>query len=212
MTLLRRLAPPLLALLLAAGAAAEEGDGRPEEYELLRHKVAIGALGADLPPPPDLDIFAQNEAWFCGKRRFLDSYLPKNHLLRRKRWQNAFLRTVLYESLRAGVYPDVVMAIIEVESAFRKYAVSVAGARGYMQVMPFWAEWMERDEVDNLFNLRTNIRYGTVILRHYMDLDGLRTEEDRIKRGLQRYYGDLRRLDYYAKVVSAYQRQRQHRC
>lgn len=212
MTLCRRLAPLLLALLLPAAPGGAQEQERAPEYELLRHKVAIGAMGADAPPPAGLPIFEQNEAWFCAKRKFLDDYLPSDHLLRRRRLQEGFLRAVLYESLRAGVYPDVVMAIIEVESAFRKYAVSTAGAHGYMQVMPFWLEVMGREEVDNLFYLRVNLRYGTVILRHYMDADGLATEEDRIKRGLQRYYGDLRRLDYYGKVVAAYQRQRQHKC
>ena len=75
-----------------------------------------------------------------------------------------------YEAKRAGLDPQLVLGVIEVESKFRKYAVSRAGARGYMQVMPFWIGMLGSAE-HNLFNLRTNLRYGCVILRHYLDLE-----------------------------------------
>ena len=81
-----------------------------------------------------------------------------------------FLISVQYEAKRAGLDPQLVLGVIEVESKFRKYAVSKAGARGYMQVMPFWAELIG-DGDQNLFNLRTNLRYGCVILRHYLDIE-----------------------------------------
>ena len=81
-----------------------------------------------------------------------------------------FLTTVQYEAKRAGLDPQLVLGLIEVESAFRKYAVSPAGARGYMQVMPFWSQLIGTTE-HNLFHLRTNLRYGCVILRHYLDIE-----------------------------------------
>ena len=80
------------------------------------------------------------------------------------------LRTVHFEAQRAGLDPQLVLGVIEVESNFRKYAVSRAGARGYMQVMPFWIKLIGR-QGNNLFHLRTNLRYGCVILKHYLDIE-----------------------------------------
>jgi len=112
-----------------------------------------------------------------------------------------FLTTVQYEAKRAGLDPQLVLGIIEVESAFRKYAVSRAGARGYMQVMPFWAELIGTAE-HNLFHLRTNLRYGCVILRHYLDI-----ERGDLARALARYNGSLgnKKSTYAAKVMNASQ-------
>ena len=110
-----------------------------------------------------------------------------------------FLTTVQYEAKRAGLDPQLVLGIIEVESAFRKYAVSRAGARGYMQVMPFWSELIGTTE-HNLFHLRTNLRYGCVILRHYLDI-----ERGNLTRALARYNGSLgKKSSYAAKVTNAW--------
>jgi soluble lytic murein transglycosylase-like protein len=110
-----------------------------------------------------------------------------------------FLTTVQYEAKRAGLDPQLVLGIIEVESAFRKYAVSRAGARGYMQVMPFWSELIGTTE-HNLFHLRTNLRYGCVILRHYLDI-----ERGNLTRALARYNGSLgKKSNYAAKVMDAW--------
>src|SRR5207248_7759267 len=78
------------------------------------------------------------------------------------------LRTVHYEAVRAGLDPQLVLGLIEVESGFRKYAVSSAGARGYMQVMPFWVKVIGEPR-HNLFHQRTNLAYGCAILRYYLD-------------------------------------------
>jgi len=107
------------------------------------------------------------------------------------------LKTIQYESTRAGLDPQLVLGVIEVESAFRKYAVSPAGARGYMQVMPFWTKLLDRPD-DNLFHLRTNIRYGCVILRHYLDI-----EKGDYFRALGRYNGSLGQREYPDKVLRA---------
>jgi soluble lytic murein transglycosylase-like protein len=109
------------------------------------------------------------------------------------------LTTVQYEAKRAGLDPQLVLGLIEVESGFRKYAVSRAGARGYMQVMPFWVELIGTRE-QNLFNLRTNLRYGCIILRHYLDI-----ERGDMTRALARYNGSLGKASpYAAKVLRAW--------
>jgi soluble lytic murein transglycosylase-like protein len=107
------------------------------------------------------------------------------------------LRTVHYEASRAGLDPQLVLAVIHVESNFRKYAVSSAGARGYMQVMPFWVGLIGK-KGENLFNLRTNLRYGCVILRHYLDIEG-----GDLSRALGRYNGSMGRPEYPNLVLRA---------
>jgi soluble lytic murein transglycosylase-like protein len=108
------------------------------------------------------------------------------------------LRTVHYEATRAGLDPQLVLGVLEVESGFRKYAVSRAGARGYLQVMPFWVALIGR-RTDNLFHLRTNLRYGCVILRHYLDI-----EKGDYFRALGRYNGSLGRAEYPNLVFGAW--------
>ena len=108
------------------------------------------------------------------------------------------LKTVQYEALRSRLDPQLVLGLIEVESAFRKYAVSSAGARGYMQVMPFWIKLVGKPD-HNLFNLRTNLRYGCVILRHYLDI-----ENGDYYRALGRYNGSLGRPEYPNLVLGAW--------
>jgi len=109
------------------------------------------------------------------------------------------LTTVQYEAKRAGLDPQLVLGVMEVESRFRKYAVSRAGARGYLQVMPFWLDLIGARE-HNLFNLRTNLRYGCTILRHYLDI-----ERGDTARALARYNGSLGQPSAYpAKVLRAW--------
>lgn len=114
--------------------------------------------------------------------------------------RKAFLMTIYYEAARAGLDPELVLSIIQVESNFRKYAVSSAGARGYMQVMPFWIDLIGSPE-HNLFHLRVNLRYGCTILRHYLDL-----ERGDYFRALGRYNGSLGKADYPNLVLGAWRR------
>ena len=115
-----------------------------------------------------------------------------------RKQRTELLKTVQYEAIRAGLDPQMVLGLIQVESAFRKYAVSSAGARGYMQVMPFWTRLIgERHH--NLFALRTNLRYGCVILRYYLDL-----EKGDTFRALGRYNGSLGRPEYPDAVHAAW--------
>jgi soluble lytic murein transglycosylase-like protein len=108
------------------------------------------------------------------------------------------LKAVHYEATRAGLDPQLVLGIIEVESGFKKYAVSSAGARGLMQVMPFWVGLIG-DREHNLFHLRTNLRYGCTILRHYLDI-----ENGDLFRALGRYNGSLGRAEYPRMVLAAW--------
>jgi len=111
-----------------------------------------------------------------------------------------FLHAVHYEATRAGLDPEMILGLIEVESNFRKYAVSSASARGLMQVMPFWIDLIGAKE-HNLFHLRTNLRYGCTILRHYLDI-----ERGDLFRALGRYNGSLGRAEYPNMVLSAWKR------
>lgn len=113
----------------------------------------------------------------------------------------AFLKSVHYEASRAGLDPQLVLGLIQVESGFKKYAVSAAGARGFMQVMPFWVKLIGA-KGDDLFDLRKNIRYGCVILRHYLDL-----EKGDLYRALGRYNGSLGRPEYPRAVEAAWKNQ-----
>ncbi len=110
----------------------------------------------------------------------------------------AFLKSVHYEASRAGLDPQLVLGLIQIESGFKKYAVSQAGARGFMQVMPFWIKLIGANG-DDLFDMRKNIRYGCVILRHYLDL-----EQGDLYRALGRYNGSLGKPDYPRAVEAAW--------
>jgi len=132
-----------------------------------------------------------------------DSWLSKMSRRLAKRVPDAderidLLKTVHYEATRAGLDPELVLGLIEVESGFKKYAVSSVGARGYMQVMPFWVNEIGSSE-QNLFHLRINLRYGCTILRHYLDI-----EKGDLFRALGRYNGSLGKPEYPNLVRAAW--------
>ena len=109
-----------------------------------------------------------------------------------------FLQTVWYESKRAGLDTTLVMGLIQVESNFRKFAVSNVGARGYMQVMPFWTRVIGDSDPSKLFHMQTNLRFGCVILRHYLD-----REKGDVFMGLGRYNGSRGKAPYPDAVLGA---------
>lgn len=115
-----------------------------------------------------------------------------------------FLQTLWYEGRRAGLSLSLVLGLIQVESAFRKFAVSSAGARGYMQVMPFWSRLIGDGDGSKLFQMQTNLRFGCVILRHYLD-----REHGDLFMALGRYNGSRGQRAYPDAVLAA-QRQWQH--
>ncbi|WP_415036417.1 transglycosylase SLT domain-containing protein [Azonexus sp.] len=132
--------------------------------------------------------------WLAAMSPRLEKRLPN------REYRLDLLRSVHYEATRAGLDPQLVLGLIQVESGFRKYAVSSAGARGYMQVMPFWVKVIGQPE-DSLFDLRTNLRYGCTILRHYLDI-----EKGDLYRALGRYNGSLGRPEYPNMVRAAWER------
>jgi soluble lytic murein transglycosylase-like protein len=109
-----------------------------------------------------------------------------------------FLQTVWYEAKRAGLDISLVLGLIQVESAFRKHAISVVGARGYMQVMPFWARLIGDGDASKLFHMQTNLRFGCVILRHYLE-----RERGDTFMALGRYNGSRGKPQYPNAVYAA---------
>ncbi|MCX7192702.1 MAG: lytic transglycosylase domain-containing protein [Proteobacteria bacterium] len=144
-------------------------------------------------PKPAFSTQYEADAWLNEMSRRLEKRLPD------KAYRMDFLSTVHYEATRAGLDPQLVMGLIEVESGFKKYAVSSVGARGYMQVMPFWVREIGTNE-QNLFHLRINLRYGCTIFRHYLDM-----EKGDLFRALGRYNGSLGRPEYPNMVRAAWQ-------
>ena len=112
-----------------------------------------------------------------------------------------FLNTLWYESRRAGLEPSLMLGLVQVESGFRKYAISIVGARGYTQVMPFWARLIGDGDVARLFHMQTNLRFGCVILRHYLD-----RENGDLFLALGRYNGSRGRPEYPNAVFAAQRR------
>lgn len=136
---------------------------------------------------------ADSITWLINMSSRLEKFIPDS--IEREE----FLRTVFYEATRAGLDPQLVLSVIQVESGFKKYALSHAGARGYMQVMPFWIEAIgHRDH--NLFHLRVNLRYGCTILRHYLN-----KEKGDYFRALGRYNGSLGEITYPQLVFNKWQ-------
>ncbi|MDO9102718.1 MAG: lytic transglycosylase domain-containing protein [Candidatus Nitrotoga sp.] len=182
--------------LLAAGLLfAHATHGSAQTYQPLSASVQISFnhFISDQ-APPKLTFAAQREydTWLNNTSRRLEKHIPDASD------RVDFLRTVYYEATRAGLDPQLVLGLIQVESGFKKYAVSRVGARGYMQVMPFWLNLIGQRE-GNLFHLRTNLRYGCIILRHYLDM-----EKGNLYRALGRYNGSLGKPEYPNLVNAAW--------
>jgi soluble lytic murein transglycosylase-like protein len=168
--------------------------------EPLSHAVRSAlsaAVAAAAPPEPLLPTVADQQAyaqWQTASSQRLTRY--KKHPTERQE----FLQTLWYEARRAGLPLSLVLGVVQVESAFRKYAISNAGARGYMQVMPFWARLIGDGDDSRLFHMQTNLRFGCVILRHYLD-----SERGDTFMALGRYNGS-RGQSVYPQAVQAAQR------
>ena len=109
-----------------------------------------------------------------------------------------FLQAHWYESKRAGLDPALMLGLVQVESGFRRYAISVVGARGYTQVMPFWARLIGDGDPSRLFHMQANLRFGCVILRHYLNI-----ERGDMYMALGRYNGSRGRPEYPNAVFAA---------
>ncbi len=173
--------------------------GQVEEPLIDSVRTALSASVANsAPPKPVFDGAAGRAlylAWLEEMGERLKRYKPDTLT------RNEFLETLWYESKRAGLEPAMVLGIVQVESAFRKYAISTAGARGYMQVMPFWARLIGDGEPARLFHMQTNLRFGCVIMRHYLNL-----ENGDLFLALGRYNGSRGRPEYPSLVFAAQRR------
>ena len=191
----RRFAGVAAAVALAL-ASLPAGAGTQTEERLAPSVVTVlSAAISDQPVPVDYGNRGELRQWMDEMSRRLASKVTDG------RTREEFLATVHYEATRAGLDPQLVLGVIQYESAFRKYAISSAGARGYMQVMPFWTGLIGSGDNNNLFHLRTNLRYGCVILRHYLDV-----ESGDVYRALGRYNGSLGRPEYPTGVMTAVNR------
>jgi len=185
----------LMPVLAHAGRQVEEPLG-----DAVRTALSAAVAGA-APPEPVLSNAQHRrdyERWLQHAGQRLGRY--KSNPVERQE----FLQTLWYEARRAGLSLSLVLGLVQVESAFRKFAVSSAGARGYMQVMPFWSRLIGDGNESLLFQMQTNLRFGCVILRHYLD-----TERGDLFMALGRYNGSRGQLAYPQAVLAA-QRQWLH--
>ncbi len=172
-----------------------------QQYEPLTASVrtALSASIADERPPrahfDDIKTRLAYLEWLGEMSERMKKRTP-DYQTRRE-----FLETVYYESKRAGLDPALMLGLIQVESGFHKFAISSAGARGFTQVMPFWAGLIGDGDAKKLFNMQANIRYGCVVLRHYLD-----RENGDLFRALGRYNGSLGRAEYPNIVLGAWKR------
>ncbi|WP_296944157.1 lytic transglycosylase domain-containing protein [uncultured Massilia sp.] len=191
-----RLGPALLAAALMSGGAAHAGNQKEEAMADSVRLALERAINDGRPPQPvfrDETARARYRQWFDAMSARLKRRLPDEQT------RTEFLESAWYEATRAGLDPGLVLGLIQVESAYRKYAVSVAGARGYMQVMPFWTRVIGDANRRALFDMQTNLRYGCSILRMYIDMEG-----GNLYLALGRYNGSRGKPDYPNAVLAAW--------
>ena len=187
-----------LALCLAASLLPTAVRAGAQQYEPLAASVqaALHAAIADrASPEPQFPTIQEKLDWLTEMSSRLTRRMPDREA------RLEFLKTVYYEAKRAGLDPQLVLGLIQVESGFKKYSISPAGARGYMQVMPFWVKLIGSKD-SNLFHMRTNLRFGCTILRHYLDI-----ENGDIYRALGRYNGSLGKPEYPRAVEAVWKNQ-----
>ena len=186
-----------LVLYFSAALLPAPAHAGAQQYEPLAASVqaALHAAIADrAAPEPQFPSIQDKVNWLTEMSSRLSRRMPDREA------RLEFLKTVYYEAKRAGLDPQMVLGLIQVESGFKKYSVSSAGARGYMQVMPFWVKLIGAKD-SNLFHLRTNLRFGCTILRHYLDI-----EKGDLYRALGRYNGSLGAPEYPNMVRAAWER------
>ncbi len=182
----------LASLCLCCVESANAGAQREEALSASVRSMLHRAVSDQAAPKLAFSSQQEAQAWLDEMSARLAKKIPDAE------YRFDLLSTVHYEATRAGLDPHMVLGLIEVESGFRKYAVSKVGARGYMQVMPFWKRAIGAND-HNLFHLRTNLRYGCTILRHYLDI-----EKGDLYRALGRYNGSLGKPEYPNLVKAAW--------
>ncbi len=194
----RRICLSSLPILLGQLSIAEQATAGAQLEEPLVDSVRTALSSAIANSAPPVPEFSDTESRLVYLR-WLGALSPR--LAKRKpelAQRKEFLQTVWYESKRAGLDTTTVMGLIQVESAFRKFAVSPVGARGYMQVMPFWTRVIGDGDASKLFHLQTNLRFGCVILRHYLE-----RERGDLFLALGRYNGSRGKAAYPDSVMAA---------
>lgn len=165
-----------------------------QKYEEMKDETKQMLSRAISDIAPEINSFSsikEQERWIAVQGKFLEKRIPLDFE------RISLLKSIHYEASRAGLEPELLLGLIEVESGFKKYALSSVGARGMMQVMPFWIDVIG-DNSHNLFHTRTNLRYGCVILKHYLEI-----EDGNIFRALGRYNGSLGQSKYPNAVQGA---------
>ncbi len=195
----QRFALAFLSVLAGFSVGARFAHAGAQQYEPLSASVRTAMAAAivdQTPPEPKFESVEQKIDWL----EFAAQKLPRKWKPE-YRERVEFLLTLRYEAQRAGLDPELILGLVEVESYFRRYAVSSAGARGYTQVMPFWTRELSDGDAAKLFNIRINLRYGCTILRHYLDI-----EKGDYFRALGRYNGSLGRAEYPNAVRAAWRK------
>ncbi len=182
------IASTLLAIAMNAMAGAQVEEALSDSVKAIMQKSVSDTAVPNKIFTNDL----QGRIWLADMSDRLKNFMPQ------QAYREDFLRSVYYEASRAGLDVQLVLGLIQVESGFKKYAISTSGARGYMQVMPFWVNDIGAPD-QNLFHLRTNLRYGCTILRYYLDI-----EHGDLFRALGRYNGSLGQPEYPNMVLSAW--------
>jgi soluble lytic murein transglycosylase-like protein len=186
----------LLAACLAGSFGAHAGNQKEEALADSVRLALANAIKDGRPPQPVLRDEATRQRyrqWFDQMSERLKRKLPDLQS------RTEFLEVAWYEATRAGLDPGLVLGLIQVESAYRKYAVSMVGARGYMQVMPFWTGIIGDNDRRKLFDMQTNLRYGCAILRMYLDM-----EAGNLYLALGRYNGSRGKPAYPNAVLAAW--------
>ena len=190
-----------VSLTLAAFAGLNPAHAGNQKEEALAVSVRLALANAikdaRAPQPVFRDEAARQryQRWLGEMSERLKRKLPDQQS------RTEFLETAWYEATRAGLDPGLVLGLIQVESAYRKYAVSMVGARGYMQVMPFWTGVIGDSDRKKLFHMQTNLRYGCAILRMYIDM-----EAGSLYLALGRYNGSRGRPEYPNAVLAAWKK------
>jgi soluble lytic murein transglycosylase-like protein len=195
----RGLAAALIGPFMSVWPSAARAGAQIEEPLADSVRSVLSAAIAERAPPrpsfPSIDLRLAHLRWLGQMSERLKKRTA-DHLTRVE-----FLETLWYESTRAGLEPALLLGLVQVESGFRKYAISPVGARGYAQVMPFWARLIGDGNASRLFHTQTNLRFGCVILRHYLDL-----ERGDLYLALGRYNGSRGRPEYPNAVFAAQRR------
>ncbi len=187
-----------LSLALIAPLAAQAGSQIEEPLADSVRLALSTAVARGEPPEPE---FADTASRLAYVRWLSDMTVRMGRVTHQRldvTTRKELLQTIWYEARRAGLDVATVLGLVQVESAFRKHAVSSVGARGYMQVMPFWSRLIGDGDASKLFHMQTNLRFGCVILRHYLD-----RESGNMFMALGRYNGSRGRMEYPEAVFRA---------